>query len=414
MKLEILNALDYKGILKELSAPISKEHMAIKLSELKIPNKKSEKYRYFDIESLTKKEFNSVVTTKDTKPQTSNTLIEIKNGSLEKVCLAKGVEVSIDEFGDIDNDHFDALYYTSHLISSKVIKIRVSKDAEFEIKHITTQKDALIDYRVVVFVDNNVNATIYETFDIGQNNSFILSGYDIFIAPYATLNFYKNKSLNSSSDVVIFSNYYKIDSDATFNLGTYDFVSENFLNIFKAELMQRANINATHLLYTNSNCKGGTVSEIVHIGKSAKSTQNAKNILNSNSRGIFDALIRVTNTAKGAIAHQNSKAILLDSSAYMASKPQLEIYIDELEASHGSTTGQLDKRALFYLRSRGINKIEAKKMLILAFANEAIDAIKNSDIANHIKIDFEKAYYGSSEIECIKTCHECEEVILKD
>jgi Fe-S cluster assembly protein SufD len=96
----------------------------------------------------------------------------------------------------------------------------------------------------------------------------------------------------------------------------------------------------------------------------------------------------------------------------MASKPQLEIYIDDLEASHGSTTGQLDEKALFYLRSRGIKEVEAKKMLILAFANEAIDTIKDETIANHIYVDFEKAYYGSAELDCIKTCHECEDMVL--
>ena len=82
----------------------------------------------------------------------------------------------------------------------------------------------------------------------------------------------------------------------------------------------------------------------------------------------------------------------------MKSKPQLEIYIDELEASHGSTIGQLDEAALFYLCSRGITTDEARKMLILAFANEMIEAVQDSDLAQQIRDDFESAYHWKKDI----------------
>jgi len=101
----------------------------------------------------------------------------------------------------------------------------------------------------------------------------------------------------------------------------------------------------------------------------------------------------VEHAAKWTKAHQNSKAILLDERAYMAAKPQLEIYIDELEASHGSTTGQLDEKQLFYLRSRGIDKIEARKMLVIAFANTLIEQVKDLRHQDIIKETFDKAFY---------------------
>jgi Fe-S cluster assembly protein SufD len=77
----------------------------------------------------------------------------------------------------------------------------------------------------------------------------------------------------------------------------------------------------------------------------------------------------------------------------MVAKPQLEIYIDELEASHGSTTGQLDEKQLFYLRSRGISAIEARKMLVIAFANTLIEKVKDSREQERIKEEFERAFY---------------------
>jgi Fe-S cluster assembly protein SufD len=168
------------------------------------------------------------------------------------------------------------------------------------------------------------------------------------------------------------------------------------------------------LLYASADAKRGTVSKILHIGEGSTSNQQAKNILGDTARGIFDALIKVEHSAKYTKAHQNSKAILLETGAYMASKPQLEIYIDELEASHGSTTGQLDGKQLFYLQSRGISAVEAKRMLIQAFANELIDAVDGEMIREVLHRDFDEAFYGQTRVECIETCHGCEEAVLNE
>jgi len=178
-------------------------------------------------------------------------------------------------------------------------------------------------------------------------------------------------------------------------------------------LDERAEIKSNHLIFAKDEAKRGVVTKYRHLGEHSKSNQKAKSILQDKARGIFDALIKVENSAKYSKAHQNSKSILLNKGAYMASKPQLEIYIDELEASHGSTTGQLDEKALFYLRSRGINKMEARRVLILAFANELIDDIEDKSLRDIIHQDFEIAYYGEIKgVECIESCHNCEEMIL--
>jgi Fe-S cluster assembly protein SufD len=78
----------------------------------------------------------------------------------------------------------------------------------------------------------------------------------------------------------------------------------------------------------------------------------------------------------------------------MVAKPQLEIYIDELEASHGATTGQLDKKQLFYLQSRGISYLEARKMLVIAFANTLIETVKDARHQERIKAAFEEVFYA--------------------
>jgi Fe-S cluster assembly protein SufD len=81
----------------------------------------------------------------------------------------------------------------------------------------------------------------------------------------------------------------------------------------------------------------------------------------------------------------------------MVAKPQLEIYIDELEASHGATTGQLDEKQLFYLQSRGISGQEAKKMLVIAFANTLIEKVKDVRHQEKVLESFEKAFYAKKD-----------------
>jgi len=413
MKLDILNALDSDSLLKELKSSSSKSVAASALAKLKVPNKKTEKYRYFDIAPLVTKDW-QVADIAEAEPKSEGKKIVIQDGALVNSGDIEGLSVELVEFNDIDSEHFDGLYFLSHLMAKKAIVIRCSKDSSFEIEHNFSKEESLINYRVVILVDANTHVQAYESFSGDAKESFILSGYDIFVSRDASLKFIKSHTLKQTQYTPIFTSRYKVDSSATMKLSSFDFAFANGLNIIRVELKESANIDASHLLFVSNSAKYGIVSEIVHEGKSSISSQKAKSILDGGARGIFDALIRVQHSAKWTKAHQNSKAILLESGAYMASKPQLEIYIDDLEASHGSTTGQLDEQQLFYLRSRGIKESDARKMLILAFAHEIVATVDDEYLANKIYAEFERAYYGNYELDCIKTCDGCEELVLKD
>jgi Fe-S cluster assembly protein SufD len=91
--------------------------------------------------------------------------------------------------------------------------------------------------------------------------------------------------------------------------------------------------------------------------------------------GAFNGRIYVSKDAQGTKAYQRSNNILLTDEAKMYTKPQLEIYADDVKCSHGATVGQLDENALFYLRSRGIDNRQARLMLMFGFAHEVIQNI---------------------------------------
>ena len=357
---------------------------------LGLPSKKSEEYRYFDVEKLLEPEYKTLNYVPKT-PKTSDK-VEIVDGVV--VAIPKGMRVYNEACQMIDMDHFDPLYYLGHLLSPQTIKIELDGDVEVEIEHKFTKSDALINYRIVLYNQANRHATVYENFisdDI--ENTLVLYGYDMHLAQDSTLRVVKMQSMQDAGYGMVASHKVNVAKNANAILKSFDLGGDQALQLLKVELAEHAHVDDGHLLYLNEDSKRGTVSQIVHVGEHSTSKQEAKNILDGKSRGIFDALIRVEHSAKYTKAEQNSKAILLHEDAYMAAKPQLEIYIDELEASHGATTGQLDRKQLFYLQSRGISYTEARKMLVIAFANTLIEEVKDTRHQERIKTAFEKVFY---------------------
>lgn len=117
---------------------------------------------------------------------------------------------------------------------------------------------------------------------------------------------------------------------------------------------------------------------IDHLSKQSISNVLYKNVLNDSSLGIFNGCIYVDKSADNTTAHLTNKNLLLAETATMNTSPELEIYNENLICTHGATCGQIDKDALFYLRSRGISEPEAKKLLIDGFIQEILEAFPES------------------------------------
>ncbi len=380
---------------KELAASLNvkgRDVLLERLAVLGMPNKKSEAYRYFDVESILDKEYKTL----NYMPKTIEVGEKIKIVDGVVVSAPKGLRIYYEICEFTDPEHFDPMYYVGHLLSGHTIKIEIDGDIELDLEHRFTQSDALINYRIVLYNQSNRHATLYENFVAEEiENTLVLYGYDMHIARDSTLNVVKLQSMQDNSYSMIASHKINVAKNANALYKSFDLGSDHALQLIKVDLDAYAHVEAGHLLYLNNEAKRGTISQIIHKGENSTSKQEAKNILDGHTRGIFDALIRVEETAKFTKAEQNSKAILLQEKAYMVAKPQLEIYIDELEASHGATTGQLNEKQLFYLQSRGISYVEARKILVIAFANTLIETIKDSRHQERIKTAFEKVFYSA-------------------
>jgi Fe-S cluster assembly protein SufD len=119
-----------------------------------------------------------------------------------------------------------------------------------------------------------------------------------------------------------------------------------------------------HHTWMNHNCEHGS------------SRQRFKSVLDGKSETVFDGLVRVAPGAQKTDARQENRNLLLSKRALAHSNPRLEIHADDVKCSHGSTTGELDRDALFYLRSRGINERDAQGLLTFAFVNEMLEPVR--------------------------------------
>ncbi len=122
-----------------------------------------------------------------------------------------------------------------------------------------------------------------------------------------------------------------------------------------------------------------------HAYPHCSSDQHFRSIMNDQSRGVFNGMVLVRRDAQKTDALQSNKNLLLSREARVDTKPQLEIYADDVKCAHGATVGELDKDALFYLQSRGIEKAEAKLMLTRAFAAEITQEIEIESLRSYVQ-----------------------------
>ena len=130
-----------------------------------------------------------------------------------------------------------------------------------------------------------------------------------------------------------------------------------------------------------------THSVIDHMVPNCVSHQNYKGVLNGNSRGVFNGKVFVRENAHGTDAKQSNKNLLLSNDARVDTKPQLEIFNDDVKCAHGATVGQLEEEELFYLLTRGLPNTLARNLLTYGFAEEIINKIT----IDHIKRELDAA-----------------------
>lgn len=143
------------------------------------------------------------------------------------------------------------------------------------------------------------------------------------------------------------------------------------------------NMNGAYRLEGNEHCDNHTV--VDHLKPHCESNEMYKGLLTDKSTGVFNGKVFVREDAQKTNAFQQNANIVLSDDASMNSKPELEIYADDVKCSHGSTTGQIDEEALFYLKSRGLSEASARQMLESAFLGEVLENMAEGPLLAHLR-----------------------------
>lgn len=305
---------------------------------------------------------------------------EIKNNPLVKKHYNLYVDVQEDAFGALNtafaNDGLVIFIHSKAVIEKPVYIINISY----------SQEQAVISHnRLLVIAEKNSSAKIAWV-TISKNNlseTFLNAQNEIFVDENASLEFDVLQNENEKSFQICGTHVYQA-ANSKFSISTISLGGSILRN--KLHIKLDGQNCETHLygLYVAGNSQlMDNHTAVYHTMPNSNSNQLYKGIINGKAQGVFNGKVFVERDAQKTNAYQSNKNILLSDDASVFTKPQLEIYADDVKCSHGATTGQLDEEALFYLRARGIGENDAKALLNFAFA---------SDIIQNIKIDSLKEY----------------------
>ena len=235
-------------------------------------------------------------------------------------------------------------------------------------------------------VGNNSSLTLLE-YEINSANGphFNNKHAEISVGEHAQLE-YTILQAGHSNEVQMNNTHIKIASKALASCFTFSFGGQLLRNNLTLTLDgQGIDAHLYGLYQVDKNTLVDNHTVVDHRKPNSYSNQLYKGVMDGNSKGVFNGKVYVRPDAQKTNAFQSNRNILLGENSTVNTKPQLEIWADDVKCSHGCTTGQLDEEALFYLQSRGIGKEMARGMLLHAFGSETVASMKNQVIKTFIE-----------------------------
>jgi len=251
--------------------------------------------------------------------------------------------------------------------------------------HDAREGQVVASLRNLIVVGRSSEVTIFEKLgSAGESASFSTSVTEAVVNENAGLNYF---SVQNDSGNRYHFDYKQANQSRASRVNTYTFTLDgkairNSLQLSLDGEGIDSHMYGLYLIGKDSLADNHTV--VDHKQPNSFSNELYKGIMEDNSKGVFNGKIYVRPNAQKTNAFQANRNILLSDKASVNTKPQLEIWADDVKCSHGCTSGQLDEEALFYLRARGINKDTARAMMLYAFAAELLETIKNESIRSYI------------------------------
>jgi Fe-S cluster assembly protein SufD len=255
------------------------------------------------------------------------------------------------------------------------------------IYHITDARSAniLAQPRSLIYINERAQIQLVENYaTIGVAESFTNQVMEIIVEKDAVVYFYKIQGDAAHTSQVSTTHFRQLGKShihaVTISLNG-NMVRNNLSIALEAEHSE-AHLYGLYFLKGSTHIDNHTV--VDHIKPNCQSNELYKGIISDNGSAVFNGKIFVQQDAQKTNAYQSNKNILLSEGASVNTKPQLEIFADDVKCSHGCTVGQLDEEGLFYLRSRGISEVIARSLLVHAFADDILEHIKLKEIRTYV------------------------------
>ncbi len=298
------------------------------------------------------------------------------------------------KYANIDGQAMNALN-TALLNDGAFIYIEPGKKLEHPLLILnlvdSNEFNVLVQPRNLIIIDKNASATIVESyFSTGTLSSFTNAVSEIYVAENAQLEHYKVQRQSGES---YHNNYTQIFQEANTRINQVTLTLDGKLVRNNLHFFMNGE-NGNSLLYglyiTEKENLVDNHTRVDHAKPNCFSDEKYKGILKDKSTAVFNGKIMVHRDAQKTNAYQRNQNILLSNEASVNTKPQLEIFADDVKCTHGATIGQLDEEPMFYLRSRGIPENEARRLLLNAFADDIAEKIKIPELVELLEREIEQ------------------------
>jgi len=279
------------------------------------------------------------------------------------------------------NTAFSAEGAYIHIPKNKLV------EKPIQILHFSTGNEAalMLQPRNLIVVDENSHVQIIERHQSLTDNPVLTNSVtEVFANKRAIVDYYKIQNDRETASLID-NTFINQKRESIAKVHTFSFggkLTRNNLNFFQNGERIDSTMKGITIIGNKQHVDHNTL--VHHIEPNCESHQDYKGIFDDSATGVFNGKVIVEKEAQKTNAFQANNNILISDKSSINTKPQLEIFADDVKCSHGCTIGQLDESAMFYLRSRGIPEKEARALLMFAFSNNVLDSVRIPEIKNRI------------------------------